>query len=334
MDRACGVDRRAGAERQFGGCAGGSDHRVRVRRPRQAGLRESSPGRTGTCGSRRSTPARSARSIPATGAISEFATPTPNSSPLGITTGPDGNLWFTEFAADKIGEINPSTHAITEFAIPTASAFPVALVDRTKRERLVHRRRRGQDRRDQPHHARDQRVHGANREQPAVRHRLRTRWKRLVHREEREQDRRVQPEHQHVHGGLDHDPNVRAQRHLGRPRRHPVVHRASECREPRRTDRPHDPRDHRVPHPDADGRPGGHHPRRRREHVVHRRSGQDRRDQRCHEGDHRGRCPDGVLQPGRYRPGLRRKPVVHRGRRCDGSVRLGQVRPRPSSVRP
>ena len=42
----------------------------------------------------------------------------------GITAGPDGNLWFTEHDADKIGMINPTTHAITEFPVPTANADP------------------------------------------------------------------------------------------------------------------------------------------------------------------------------------------------------------------
>src|SRR4029077_12946490 len=38
--------------------------------------------------------------------ITEFPIPTANSSPYGITAGPDGNLWFVETAANKIGEIN------------------------------------------------------------------------------------------------------------------------------------------------------------------------------------------------------------------------------------
>jgi streptogramin lyase len=39
--------------------------------------------------------------------ITEFSTPTVNSAPLGITTGPDGALWFTEnaFVANKIGRV-------------------------------------------------------------------------------------------------------------------------------------------------------------------------------------------------------------------------------------
>jgi streptogramin lyase len=47
-----------------------------------------------------------------------------SSYPWGITTGPDGNLWFADNGASKIGVINPTTHAISEFATPTASSMP------------------------------------------------------------------------------------------------------------------------------------------------------------------------------------------------------------------
>jgi DNA-binding beta-propeller fold protein YncE len=58
------------------------------------------------------------------GQTSDFATPTASSSPRGIAVGPDGNLWFTEWGVNKIGEINPVTHLISEFATPTASSGP------------------------------------------------------------------------------------------------------------------------------------------------------------------------------------------------------------------
>jgi streptogramin lyase len=41
-----------------------------------------------------------------------------------ITKGPDGNLWFTEYLSNKIGEINPTTHAITEFTTPSTGSGP------------------------------------------------------------------------------------------------------------------------------------------------------------------------------------------------------------------
>jgi streptogramin lyase len=61
------------------------------------------------------------------GQISEFATPTPSSAPEGIVAGPDGNLWFAEINASKIGEINPATGAILEFATPTPNASPLGI---------------------------------------------------------------------------------------------------------------------------------------------------------------------------------------------------------------
>src|SRR5262249_2294196 len=56
--------------------------------------------------------------------ITEYPVPTAGSKPWGIATGPAGNLWFVEFSAGKIGEINPTTHVITEFATPTANSGP------------------------------------------------------------------------------------------------------------------------------------------------------------------------------------------------------------------
>ena len=47
--------------------------------------------------------------------ISEFPIPTSNSQPMNITAGPDGNLWFTERAGNKIGRIT-TAGTITEFA--------------------------------------------------------------------------------------------------------------------------------------------------------------------------------------------------------------------------
>ncbi len=43
--------------------------------------------------------------ITTSGVISEFAIPTSGSQPIGIATGPDGNMWFTERAGNKIGQL-------------------------------------------------------------------------------------------------------------------------------------------------------------------------------------------------------------------------------------
>ena len=45
-----------------------------------------------------------------------------NSGAADITTGPDGNLYFTETAANEIGQLNPATLLFTELAIPTANS--------------------------------------------------------------------------------------------------------------------------------------------------------------------------------------------------------------------
>jgi streptogramin lyase len=58
--------------------------------------------------------------------IVEVPIPTPSAIPLGITTGPDGNLWFTEAGGNKIGRITPAG-IITEFTIPTPNSSPFGI---------------------------------------------------------------------------------------------------------------------------------------------------------------------------------------------------------------
>lgn len=57
----------------------------------------------------------------AAGTITKFKVPTPMSDPDGITTGPDGALWFTEAGAGKIGRVTTSG-VITEFTLAGGSA--------------------------------------------------------------------------------------------------------------------------------------------------------------------------------------------------------------------
>jgi len=52
--------------------------------------------------------------------FTEFPIPSANSGPICIKSGPDGNLWYIEEDANKIGRITPSG-TITEFPIPSAS---------------------------------------------------------------------------------------------------------------------------------------------------------------------------------------------------------------------
>jgi len=57
------------------------------------------------------------------GTVTEFPLPTTGSRPFAITLGPDGKLWFTEFAANLIGQIAPDG-TINEFPLPTANSGP------------------------------------------------------------------------------------------------------------------------------------------------------------------------------------------------------------------
>jgi streptogramin lyase len=66
--------------------------------------------------------ARTAHPSAALNPISEFPLPTPERFPLGITTGPDGNLWFVEYANGIIGRITP-TGVLTEFSLAPATPY-------------------------------------------------------------------------------------------------------------------------------------------------------------------------------------------------------------------
>src|SRR5882757_2016183 len=62
----------------------------------------------------------------ATSDITEFRLPTADSTPEGITAGPDGNLWFAE-QAGRIGRITPAG-VVTEFSNGiTADSRPFAI---------------------------------------------------------------------------------------------------------------------------------------------------------------------------------------------------------------
>ncbi len=58
--------------------------------------------------------------------VVEYPVTTPASAPQGIASGSDGNLWFTEDAANQIGRITPAG-VVTEFPIPTPNTLPVGI---------------------------------------------------------------------------------------------------------------------------------------------------------------------------------------------------------------
>jgi streptogramin lyase len=62
----------------------------------------------------------------ASAGANKYPTPTAQAGPSSLTLGPDGNLWFTESLANKIGRITPAG-VITEFALPTPNAFPAGI---------------------------------------------------------------------------------------------------------------------------------------------------------------------------------------------------------------
>ncbi len=52
--------------------------------------------------------------------------PAAGAGALGITAGPDGNMWFTELLGNKIGRITPGG-TVTEFNLPTSGAAPASI---------------------------------------------------------------------------------------------------------------------------------------------------------------------------------------------------------------
>jgi virginiamycin B lyase len=59
--------------------------------------------------------------------ITEYPIPSPGIGATVIAEGPDGNLWFTIIAANKVGRIDPNTGTITEYTIPSAGSFPTGI---------------------------------------------------------------------------------------------------------------------------------------------------------------------------------------------------------------
>src|SRR5262245_8854229 len=59
--------------------------------------------------------------------VGSVTTPTPNSRPTATAVAPNGVVWFTEEAANKLGYINSTTGFISEFTWTTQNVRPNAL---------------------------------------------------------------------------------------------------------------------------------------------------------------------------------------------------------------
>src|SRR6266487_332033 len=60
--------------------------------------------------------------------IDEYSTP--GNSPIGITSGPDSNLWFTESGTGKIGK-SATSGTITEYTLTNSSSSPTGITSGT-----------------------------------------------------------------------------------------------------------------------------------------------------------------------------------------------------------
>jgi virginiamycin B lyase len=63
-----------------------------------------------------------------TGMFGAFPLPRRDCQPVGIITGHNGHLWFTEYAGHTVGRITVDGE-ITEFDLPTLSAGPTGIID-------------------------------------------------------------------------------------------------------------------------------------------------------------------------------------------------------------
>ena len=65
-------------------------------------------------------------SVTTSGQFTAFSVPTKGASPLGIASGADGAIWFTELSKNKIGRL--SSGSFIEYKVPTLASHPNAIV--------------------------------------------------------------------------------------------------------------------------------------------------------------------------------------------------------------
>lgn len=61
------------------------------------------------------------------GTFSHFNLTTVEAFPQGITTGPDGNLWYVDYSANLVGRLTPSGN-VTTFGLPHPKSYPMDIV--------------------------------------------------------------------------------------------------------------------------------------------------------------------------------------------------------------
>lgn len=105
-------------------------HSIPTADSRPAGITRAMAGPSGTGSTNMwftESAANNIAEITPSGEITEYPIPTPNSTPVGITHGAFGDLWFTENTADKIGTVDPANGHVTEYAVPTPGSLPGAI---------------------------------------------------------------------------------------------------------------------------------------------------------------------------------------------------------------
>jgi streptogramin lyase len=83
-------------------------------------------GEPGVASGGRLTAAGKVSKLTPSGTFTEYTNPVPNTSPMRITTGPDGNLWFTDPGTNQVVKVTTSG-GFTAYTIPTPNSAPGAI---------------------------------------------------------------------------------------------------------------------------------------------------------------------------------------------------------------
>src|SRR5687768_12656809 len=64
------------------------------------------------------------RALTTDGVWTEYPLPNPGSGPTTVALAPDGTVWFTEGAGNRIGRMNPDGTGLREFPLPNPNSSP------------------------------------------------------------------------------------------------------------------------------------------------------------------------------------------------------------------